>query len=290
MNDRGMDSFLVQAGALLSRLEALVPPVPAEPDWEAQAYQWLMPAGGRHGHLQAIANPGGISWDQLHGIERQKKALERNTSCFLQHKPANHALLWGARGTGKSSIVKALLDRFAGQGLRMIELQREHLQHLPNLLTPLRARAERFIVYIDDLSFEDDDPSYKCLKASIEGSLAGPPDNVLIYATSNRRHLLPEYQRENQAVQVLDAEIHPGDAIEEKVSLSDRFGLCLAFHPFSQNQYLEVVQIHLQAFGLVLDQAARAAALRWSLERGSRNGRVAAQFARDWMQQVDAPT
>lgn len=284
MNDTDLHTLLLQAQGVLSRLEHLLPAARPQVNWQALAQRWMMPGNGGAGYLLAIEQPQWMDWDQLHGIERQKQALDRNTRYFVAGQGGNHALLWGARGTGKSSIVKALLGRYAEQGLRVIEVQREHLHALPDIVAPLRSRPERFLIYIDDLSFEADDPSYKGLKASIEGSLAAPPDNVLIYATSNRRHLLPEFQRDNQAVLHIDGEIHPGDAIEEKVSLADRFGLCLAFHSFSQDQYLDVVGVHLQALGLSLDGETRAGALRWSLERGSRNGRVAAQFARDWQQ------
>ncbi len=283
MNANSMELLLQQAGALLDRLEACLPD-PAEPtDWSQSAYRWVNDVRGRAGSLQAIASPQMLDWDQLRGIDRQKAELARNTQQFLAGLPANNALLWGARGTGKSSLVKALLKRFADQGLRMIEVEATELVALSDIVAPLQGRKERYIVYADDLSFEADDPSYKALKAHIEGSLLAPPDNVLIYATSNRRHLLPEFHADNRQTDVDSAEIHPAEAVEEKISLSERFGLWLSFHPFGQAQYLDIVESYLADEHLPLDEQARMQALRWALARGSRSGRVAWQFARDWV-------
>lgn len=262
---------------LLQRLASLLHAEQTETDWSALAYRW------RAGCLESIAQPQKIQLANLLGIDRQKNELTRNTRQFLAGLPANNALLWGARGTGKSSLTKALLNEYAEQGLRIIEVDRHDLVDLPDIVAPLQGRSERYLLYCDDLSFEADDPGYKALKAALDGSLAAAPDNVLIYATSNRRHLLPEYNEENQQAQLMGGEIHHGEAVEEKISLSDRFGLWLAFHPFSQDQYLAIVAHHVkQLAGLEMNEAARKAALQWALARGSRSGRVAWQFARDW--------
>lgn len=266
---------------LADTVESWMNPEPAPQDWSAWAYRWTRDA--RQAQLRPVAHPQLQDLDELLGIERQKRELERNTRQFLAGLPANNALLWGARGTGKSSLVRALLGRYGTEGLRVIEVDRADLVDLPDIVSPLHGRAERFIVYADDLSFEADDASYKALKATIEGSLAAPPDNVLIYATSNRRHLLPEYQSENQQARAVDGEIHQAEAVEEKISLSERFGLWLSFHPFDQTQYLSIVESCLGR--LNVDVAAlewREAALRWALMRGSRSGRVAWQFVRDY--------
>lgn len=275
MNPEVFNHLLARVDHLLDRLETLVPAAPTEPDWQASAFLW-------RGQLVAVPATQRVHPGDLLGVERQKNELLRNTRAFLSGRPANNALLWGARGTGKSSLVKAMLSEFADQGLRLIEVDRADLIDLPQIVAPLRGRPERFILFADDLSFEADDASYKALKAAIEGSVAAPPDNVLIYATSNRRHLLPEYHRENLDSQALGGEIHHGEAVEEKISLSDRFGLWLAFHPFNQEQYLDVVKAQLTKMGIPMDEQARAAALRWALSRGARSGRVAVQFCADW--------
>lgn len=272
-----LSRVLDQAEALLDRLEQRLPPARREPDWTAHAFRWRGVRG-----LVAVHHPHRVDLDDLLDIDEQKEALERNTQQFLHGHPANNALLWGSRGTGKSTLIKGLLTRYAGDGLRLVEVDKGALVDLPDIVEPLRGRPERFIVFSDDLSFEADDASYKALKAILDGSVAAPPDNVLIYATSNRRHLLPEYQRENQDTRMVDGEIHHGEAVEEKISLSERFGLWLAFHPFNQNQYLDIVRRHMENLGVVFDEQAREAALRWALTRGSRSGRSALQFARDW--------
>lgn len=273
-----IDRLFNRLDALLDRIEPLLPPRHTEPDWSALAYRWRRP-----GYLQAIPHPRLIDADALLGIERQKQRLARNTAQFVRGLPANNALLWGARGTGKSSLIRAMLQEFADQGLRLIEVERRDLIDLPDIVEPLYERPERFVLFTDDLSFEADDASYKALKAALDGSVAGTPENVLIYATSNRRHLLPEYQHDNQEARAIDGEIHPGEATEEKISLSERFGLWLAFHPFSQEEYLAVVFDTLRRLNLDFDvDGVRAEALRFALERGSRSGRVAVQFARDW--------
>ncbi|MEJ2480118.1 MAG: ATP-binding protein [Acidihalobacter sp.] len=273
-----IDRLFTRLDALLDRLEPLLPQAPQQTDWNALAFRWRRP-----GHLQAVRHPQLLDPDALLGIERQKDLLARNTEQFVRGLPANNALLWGSRGTGKSSLIRAMLEQFAGQGLRLIEVERRDLADLPEIVEPLHGREERFVIFSDDLSFEADDPSYKALKATLDGSVAAAPDNVLIYATSNRRHLLPEYQRDNQDSHAVDGEIHHGEAVEEKISLSERFGLWLSFHPFRQDDYLAIVFHTLQRMKIPFDaEAVRPEALRFALERGSRSGRVAAQFARDW--------
>ncbi|RJS94464.1 ATP-binding protein [Salinisphaera sp. Q1T1-3] len=250
-------------------------------DWSAIAFRWR-----DDGRLQAVPSPSLLPLDRLHGIDTQKQRLVANTRQFVAGRPSNNALLWGARGTGKSSLVRALLHAFADDGLRMVEVPAHRLVDLPDLVQTLAERDERFIVFSDDLSFEAGDGSYKALKAVLDGSLSAAPDNVVIYATSNRRHLLPEYQSENQAAQVVDGEIHHGEAVEEKVSLSERFGLWLSFYPFDQVNYLAIAARHLAAHGIEadigVDSPWERAALQWALARGNRSGRTAEQFARDW--------
>ena len=282
--------------ALLARIEALVGRVEAAlgtgqstaPDWSAQAFRWRPRRG-----LVPIAQPHAVALDSLLHIDRQRDALLRNTRAFLAGQPANNALLWGARGTGKSSLVKALLPALADQGLRLVEVEPADLVDLPDILTALQGRPARsgplkFILFVDDLSFEAGDARYKALKALLDGSLIAPPDNVLVYATSNRRHLMPEPQSDNQMAQLIDGEIHPGEAVEEKISLSDRFGLWLAFHRFKQDDYLHIVREHLAALGCNDPSAAHEAALQWATARGTRSGRPALHFARHWVGQNGA--
>ncbi len=235
------------------------------------------------GRLEAISAPHTLALDDLLGIDRQKQLLVRNTEQFVNGYPSNNALLWGARGTGKSSLVKAVLNEFCGQGLRLIEIDALELIDLPHVVAPLTNRQERYILYVDDLSFDADDSSYRTLKAALDGSVAVAPENVIIYATSNRRHLLPEHHSDNLDAKIVDGEIHHGEAVEEKISLSERFGIWLAFHPFSQEMYLQIVQHWLEKMGEAeMTKETRKAALQWALLRGNRSGRVAAQFARDW--------
>lgn len=281
MNNELEDRLLAlvkQGERVLDTLENRYKPAP-ETDWSATAFRWRSPD-----NLVAVHNPHQIKLDALHAIEPQKQALRQNTEQFLQGKPANNALLWGARGTGKSSLIKAIYHEFSADGLRLIEVSAHDLVDLPDIVAPLFGRPERFLVFADDLSFEADDPSYKALKAALDGSIAAAPENVLIYATSNRRHLLPEYLQENRDAQNVDGEIHHGDAVEEKISLSERFGLWLSFYPFKQQAYLEIVHTHLNNLGAkaVNTKQVERAALQWALARGSRSGRVAWQFARDW--------
>lgn len=270
-----------------SRLAESRHAVDGEIDWSALAFRWR-----DDGRIQAIRNPAIMSLDLLHGIDHQKDRLLANTSQFIAGRPANNALLWGSRGTGKSSLIRALLSEFADDGLRIVEVPAQQLVNLPDLVATLGARPERFIVFSDDLSFEADDGSYKALKAVLDGSLAAAPDNVLIYATSNRRHLLPEYQSDNQATQTIGGEIHHGEAVEEKISLSERFGLWLSFYAFDQQHYLEITARHLAAYefdvAIGTEQPWERAALQWALARGNRSGRTAEQFACDWAGRTDS--
>jgi hypothetical protein len=228
--------------------------------------------------LRPVEAPDPIRWEDLHGIDTQKEKLAHNTERFLAGKPANHALLWGSRGTGKSSLVKALLNRYRHQGLRVIEVDKEDLVHLPEIVDGIRQRPERFIIYCDDLSFGDGDPAYKPLKSVLEGSIELPPENVRVYATSNRRHLMPEYFSDNRNTTMEDGEIHPSEAVEEQISLSDRFGLWLSFYPFREAVYLEAVDA---LFPDVQDrEALHREALQFALARGGRSGRTAQQFYR----------
>ena len=277
-----MDQLIQRAERLLERLETLLPRISEAPDWKQTAFRWRV-AGGR-GYLQAVPRPQGIRLQDLLCMDRQKGEITRNTRQFVKGLPANNTLLWGSRGTGKSSLVKALLNEFAGDGLRLIEVEKEHLVELPDIVEPLYARPERFLLFCDDLSFEANDASYKSLKAILDGSVTAAPENVLVYATSNRRHLLPEFQRENREARMIDDEIHQGESVEEKISLSERFGLWLSFYPFKQDQYLEIVSHWLRELEADTreQEAIRKAALQWALARGSRSGRVAWQFARDW--------
>lgn len=272
--------FLKQAASVLNRLDALLPPEAAEPDWRALAYRWQ--SVGRRGVLESLPHPHTFALSRLAAVDTQMQRLVRNTEQFLEGRPANNVLMSGARGTGKSSLVKALLHEYAARGLRLIEVDKTDLVSLPSLLTLLEKRPEKFIVFCDDLSFESGEDTYKALKTALDGGLSQRCDNVLVYATSNRRHLMPEYMDENQATTGIRGEVQPKEAVEEKVSLSDRFGLWLSFYPFDQNDYLQAVENWLADFGLPLDDTARHAALNWSLMRGSRSGRIAWQFACDW--------
>ena len=271
---------------LLQRLEPLLPPADA-PDWSALAFRWRRRSylGVAIGRLEPVRYIASILPDDLKHVDAQKQAVMRNTEQFVRGLPANNVLLTGARGTGKSSLVRACLARYAADGLRLIEVDRHDLIDLPQIAAHLAGRPERFVLFCDDLSFEPSDASYKALKAALDGSLVGPGDNALIYATSNRRHLMPEFMRENlDAAYDADGELHPGESTEEKVSLSERFGLWLSFYPFRQEDFLDIVDHWLQRFGV--DQAAfgpaRVEALQFALARGSRSGRVAQQFARDF--------
>ncbi len=272
--------------ALADRLERVLPPA-AQTDWTAPAFRWRTRQylGARVGTLEAVHRIAAIETTDLQHVEAQKEAILRNTEQFVRGLPANNVLLTGARGTGKSSLIRACLVKFRGDGLRLIEVDKQDLVDLPDIVQQLASRAERFILFCDDLSFDEGEGSYKALKAALDGSVAAPPDNVLIYATSNRRHLMPEYMHENLDTKYQDdGEIHPGETVEEKVSLSERFGLWLSFYPFRQDDYLDIVSHWLAQYGAdaALIEQARTDALQFALLRGSRSGRVAMQFARDF--------
>lgn len=274
--------FLRQAASVLRRLDAWLPPEAIAPDWQASiAYRWTK--AGNAGVLQGLPRPHTFPLARLAAVNSQMARLVRNTEQFLAGRPANNVLLTGARGTGKSSLVKALLHEYAERGLRLIEVDKNDLTTLPALLVLLETRPEKFIVFCDDLSFEEGEDGYKALKTALDGSLSRRADNVLVYATSNRRHLMPEYMDDNANTTTgRGGEIHAKEAVEEKVSLSDRFGLWLSFYPFDQNEYLAAVENWLADFRLPLDETTRHAALNWAQMRGSRSGRTAYQFACDW--------
>jgi predicted AAA+ superfamily ATPase len=283
-NDKATTQDLIaRAERLLERLELVLPAPPAATDWKS-AIAWRWRKRGTKGHLQPIVQPHRIRLEDLCGIDAQKRLVEQNTRQFVQGLPANNVLLTGARGTGKSSLVKALLNKYAGRGLRLIEVEKHDLVDLSDIVEQVASRPERFIVYCDDLSFEADDPGYKALKVVLDGSIAAASDNVLIYATSNRRHLMPEYMHENLEYRHVDEEIHPGETVEEKISLSERFGLWVSFYSFDQDDYLAIAAHWVRHFApaAVIDDAVRSQAVQWALARGSRSGRVAWQFARDY--------
>lgn len=286
MSDQQLKELIEKSLTVLDQLHAWLPPAPPPIDWQAKAYRWQRQ--GSYGWLDAIHKIAKIDPSDLQHIDRQKEILQRNTAAFLAGKPANNVLMTGARGTGKSSLVRSLLSIYADKGLRLVEIDKSDLGDLGQIIKQIENRPERFIIFCDDLSFEEGEASYKALKSALDGSIAAPGDNILIYATSNRRHLMPEYMNENlQAQHQPDGEIHPGETVEEKISLSERFGLWLSFYPFAQNDYLDIVSYWLKEHGCTQTQidAARAAALQWALERGSRSGRVARQFAKDWAAQ-----
>ena len=284
MND--LEKLLKRAESLLARLEEFLPAVRPETNWKATAFRWRRSNG--RGSLQAVMKPHRIKLADLRDIDQQKKLVDANTLQFVEGRPANNVLLTGARGTGKSSLIKACLDRYASMGLRLIEVDKDDLIDLPDIADLVANRPERFIVYCDDLSFEASETGYKALKAILDGSIASPPANVLIYATSNRRHLMPEFMHENLETKYVGDEIHPGETAEEKISLSERFGLWISFYPFDQEAYLDIVTHWLKDFGCHPDSKGvwREEALQWALLRGSRSGRVAWQFARDWAGRV----
>ena len=280
------DRLLERAEQLIGRIESILPqPLSAPADWNASiAWRYRRRSSG-HGTLEPVRHVAAMSLDALKEIDVQKEKIERNTRQFVEGKPANNVLLTGARGTGKSSLIRACLQAYAPQGLRLIEVDKAELTDLPDIVEVVSGRPEKFIVFSDDLSFDEGEPGYKALKSILDGSVAQATDNVLVYATSNRRHLLPEYMKENLTYQhTEDGEVHPGEVIEEKTSLSERFGLWVSFYPFTQSEYLAIVAEWLHSFGV--DDAAIAAArqesLVWALERGSRSGRVAFQFAKDY--------
>jgi len=278
------DALIARAHALLGRLEAVFPHSLAAPDWTASVAFRYRKRGGS-GRLEPVQHVATIRLANLREIEPQKERLVRNTEQFIAGRSANNVLLTGARGTGKSSLIKACLNEFASQGLRLIEVDKTDLVDLPDIVDLVADRPERFVVFCDDLSFDEGEPGYKALKSILDGSVSQATDNVLVYATSNRRHLLPEYMKENLSYQHMeDGEVHPGEVVEEKISLSERFGLWVSFYPFSQDEYLSIVATWLRGFGVyeAAILAARQESLVWALERGSRSGRVAFQFAKDY--------
>ncbi len=284
MNEK-FEHLIERAEQLIARIESVLPQSLAAPDWSAAiAWRYRKRSSG-HGTLEPVRHVAAMRLEDLKEIDGQKEKIQRNTEQFVHGRPANNVLLTGARGTGKSSLIKACLNAFAPQGLRLIEVDKADLTDLPDIVEVVAGRPEYFIVFCDDLSFEDGEPGYKALKSILDGSVAAATPNVLIYATSNRRHLLPEYMRENLTyTHTDDGEVHPGEGVEEKISLSERFGLWVSFYPFSQDEYLAIAGQWLASFGLGSDAiaAARPEALVWALERGSRSGRVAYQFARDY--------
>lgn len=284
MNEK-FEHLLLRAEQLIDRIESVLPKPLSQPDWRASvAFRYRKRSSG-HGVLEPVRHVGAMKLSDLKEIELQKEKIQINTLQFVKGKPANNVLLTGARGTGKSSLIKACLNAYGDRGLRLIEVDKADLTDLPDIVDVVSDRPEKFIVFCDDLSFEDGEPGYKALKSILDGSVAATTPNVLIYATSNRRHLLPEYMKENLSyTHTEDGEVHPGEAVEEKISLSERFGLWVSFYPFTQNEYLTITGQWLSSFGVSSDhiEAARPDALVWALERGSRSGRVAYQFARDY--------
>ncbi len=284
MNEH-FERMITRFEALMVRIESVLPQPLTAPDWSASvAYRYRKRSSG-HGSLEPVRHIGHMRLDDLKEIEDQKEKIRRNTEQFVLGKPANNVLLTGARGTGKSSLIKACLNEYAARGLRLIEVDKADLVDLPDIVDVVCDLPEKFIVFCDDLSFEEGEPGYKALKSILDGSVAAATPNVLIYATSNRRHLLPEYMTENLTyTHSDDGEVHPGEVVEEKISLSERFGLWVSFYPFSQDEYLTIVAQWLASFGVGADAiaTARPASLVWALERGSRSGRVAYQFARDY--------
>ena len=285
MNE-SFERLIQRAELLMQRIESVLPQPLRAPDWNASvAYRYRKRASG-HGALEPVRHVASLGLADLKEIDGQKEKMQRNTEQFVRGLPANNVLLTGARGTGKSSLIKACLNAYADQGLRLIEVDKADLVDLPDIIDVVSDRPEKFMIFCDDLSFEDGEPGYKALKSILDGSVAAATPNVLIYATSNRRHLLPEYMKDNLSyTHTDDGEVHPGEVVEEKISLSERFGLWVSFYPFSQDEYLTIVAQWLLALGAPAHapEQARAEALVWALERGSRSGRVAYQFARDWV-------
>ena len=284
MNE-SFERLIARVETLITRIESVLPQPLSAPDWHASvAFRYRKRSSG-HGSLEPVMHLGKLSLDDLKEIDEQKDKIRRNTEQFVTGVPANNVLLTGSRGTGKSSLIKACLNAYAARGLRLIEVDKADLTDLPDIVELVFDRAEKFIIYCDDLSFEEGESGYKALKSILDGSIAAATPNVLIYATSNRRHLLPEYMAENLTyTHTDDGEVHPGEVVEEKISLSERFGLWVSFYPFSQDEYLSIVAQWLSSFGVSPAdiEAAKPASLVWALERGSRSGRVAFQFARDY--------
>ncbi len=290
MNE-SFERLMARVESLVTRIESVVPQPLSAPDWQASvAYRYRKRSSG-HGSLEPVKHLGTMRLTDLKEIEDQKDKIKRNTEQFVKGVPANNVLLTGSRGTGKSSLIKACLNEYAAQGLRLIEVDKVDLVDLPDIVDLVFGLPEKFIIFCDDLSFEEGESGYKALKSILDGSIAAATPNVLIYATSNRRHLLPEYMTENLTyTHTADGEVHPGEVVEEKISLSERFGLWVSFYPFSQDEYLTIVAQWLTSFGVTPEaiKAAQPASLVWALERGSRSGRVAFQFARDYAGQATA--
>jgi predicted AAA+ superfamily ATPase len=285
-----LDQLLNRVERILERVEAYLPPV-SSVDWSARGFLWRKKAGLVRGYLEAVKNVDEISFSQLQHIDEQKEVVMRNTAQFMAGKPANNVLLTGARGTGKSSLIKACLKEYQAKGLRLIEVDKADLIDLPDIINIIAGRSERFIIFCDDLSFESGDAGYKALKVALDGGVTAVPLNVLIYATSNRRHLLPEFETDNETYHYhTNGDLHPGETVEEKISLSERFGIWLSFYSFDQTAYLNIVASWLSELGCAPAQieAARGDALRWALQRGSRSGRVALQFAKDYVGRLGA--
>ena len=284
MNEK-FDHLMARAEQLIARIESILPQPLSAPDWSASpAYRYRKRSSG-HASLEPVRHIGAMALDDLKEIDVQKEKIQRNTQQFVEGRSANNVLLTGARGTGKSSLIRACLNTYAAQGLRLIEVDKADLVDLQDIVDVVSDRPEKFLVFCDDLSFEDGEPGYKALKSVLDGSVAAASPNVLIYATSNRRHLLPEYMKENLTyTHTADGEVHPGEVVEEKISLSERFGLWVSFYPFTQAEYLTIVAQWLASFDVpaAVVATARPEALVWALERGSRSGRVAYQFARDF--------
>ena len=283
----GFDRLVARAERVLARVEALLPPPAPDPEWrKVTAARWRKRNG--RGYLQVVAHPHAVAMSDLVAIDEQKKAIDQNTRQFVAGHPANNVLLTGARGTGKSSLVKAMLAKYASQGLRLIEVDKSDLVDLPDIAERIESRAERFIVFCDDLTFDAGEAGYKALKVMLDGSITGAAGNVLIYATSNRRHMLPEFFGENLETKHLGDEVHPGESVEEKISLSERFGIWISFYPFGQDDYLAAVSAWLAHFDVPVAASARDSeartreALQFAIQRGSRSGRVAWQFARSY--------
>ncbi len=286
--DVELKAFLQRAEGLLARIDPLLPTQPPVIDWEhTLAARWQR--DGRSGYLAPLEVNLDLRLDDLIGIDRQRDLLAANTQQFVDGLPANHVLLWGARGTGKSSLIRALLAEYAGRGLRLIEIERDHLADLPRVVELLSGQRQAFVLFCDDLSFEAGEGDYRVLKSVLDGSLERAPENVLLYATSNRRHLVPERQSDNENWQMVDGELHPNEAVEDKIALSDRFGLWLSFYPFSQQHYLSVVRHWIDSLAGKArlqwnwDEALEKDAIRWATGRGNRNGRCAYQYARQWV-------
>ncbi len=278
-------ALVARVESLVGRFEGVLPHPLGAPDWSASTAFRYRTRGGVGGRVEPVRHVASIRLASLVEVDAQKERIVRNTEQFVAGKAANNVLLTGARGTGKSSLIKACLNEFAPQGLRLIEVDKTDMIDLPDIVDLVADRPERFVIFCDDLSFDEGEPGYKALKSILDGSISQASDNVLIYATSNRRHLLPEYMKENLSYRhTEDGEVHPGEVIEEKISLSERFGLWVSFYPFSQDEYLAIVAEWLRGFGVGAEQvaAARQESLVWALERGSRSGRVAYQFARDY--------